>query len=179
MLVDVVRMLLRTAAAFLGGMLLLRAYMTWLRVGYHNPIAQFVVAVTDWAVRPLRSVLPRTPRWDWGSLLAALLVALLFLALDDAIGGRTLLDWPWLLPLAVGLLLRWALYIALTLVFAYALLSIVNPEAPLAPTFDLLTRPLLAPFRRVMPLVGGFDLSPLALIVVIQILLFIIERSGV
>jgi YggT family protein len=178
MLADVFLMLLHMAAALFGGLLLLRAYMQWLRLGYHNPIAQFVVAVTDWAVRPLRSLLPRSTRYDWASLLAAFLIALLYFSLVDAVGGRNVLNWPWLVPLAVALLVRWALYIALTLVFAYALLSIVNPEAPLAPTFDLLTRPLLAPFRRVMPTIGGFDLSPLAVIVVVQVLLFILERAG-
>ena len=179
LLTEIALMLLRLVASFLGGALLLRAYMTWLRVGYRNPLAQFVVAVTDWAVRPLRAVLPRTSRWDWASLAAAFLIALVSVAAADAIGGKMALDAAWLLPLALGLMLRWALYLALTLVFVYGLLSIVNPEAPLAPTFDLLTRPLLAPFRRVIPPVGGFDLSPMALIAVIWILLLIVDSAGV
>jgi len=178
MLADVFLMLLRMAATFLAGVLLLRAYMQWLRLGWHNPIAQFVVAVTDWAVRPLRSVLPRSSRYDWASLVAALLMALLYFSLVDAVSGRNLLNWPWLVPLSVALLVRCGLYVAMTLIFAYALLSIVNPDAPLAPTFDMLTRPLLAPFRRVIPPVGGFDLSPIAVIVVIQVLLLILDRAG-
>ncbi|HUN91205.1 MAG TPA: YggT family protein [Burkholderiaceae bacterium] len=179
LLVEVFLMLLHMVAALFGGMLLLRAYMQWLRVGYHNPIAQFVVALTDWAARPLRALVPRSPRWDWASLLAAFLIALAYSSIVDALGGgHGVLGWPWLAPLSIALLVRWALYIVLTLVFVYALISVVNPEAPLAPTLDLLTRPLLAPFRRVMPAVAGFDLSPLAVIVVVQVLLYVLDRAG-
>ena len=170
MLVDVSLMLLHMAASLFGGVLLLRVYMKRLRISAHNPISQFAHALTEWAVRPLRVLLPRAAGWDWAALLGALIVALLFLALADAITGRSALTWPWFVPLALVLMVRWALYIAVTLVFAYALISLINPHAPLAPTFDLLTRPLLAPFRRILPTVGGFDLSPIVLIVLIQVL---------
>jgi len=179
MLAEVILMLLHWAASLFGGVLLLRVYMQWLGISPHNPIAQFAYALTEWAARPLRALMPRRGRWDWAALLGSFLVALAFLALADLVGGRNLaLTWPWFVPLACVLMLRWALYIAMTLVFAYALISLINPHAPLAPTFDLLTRRMLTPIRRLIPTVGGFDLSPLVLIVAIQIVLMVIERTG-
>jgi YggT family protein len=107
--------------------------------------------------------------------MAALAVALAFVLLMRLAGIAVPLDWALLLPQVLGLLLHWALYMLTVLVFIYVLLSLVNPHAPLAPTFDLLTRPLLAPFRRALPLIGGFDLSPIAFLVLVQILLLILD----
>jgi len=179
MLAEVILMLLHWAASLFGGVLLLRVYMQRLGISAHNPIAQFAYALTEWAARPLRAVIPRRGRWDWAALFGSFIVALVFLALADLVRGHSIaLAWPWFVPQACLLMLRWALYIAVTLVFAYALISLINPHAPLAPTFDLLTRPMLAPIRRLIPTVGGFDLSPIVLIVAIQIVLMLIEGTG-
>jgi YggT family protein len=63
------------------------------------------------------------------------------------------------------------------LVIVQAILSWVNPFAPLAPAIQQLTQPLLAPIRKIIPLVGGVDLSPLALILLLQILLRILDPA--
>jgi YggT family protein len=55
-------------------------------------------------------------------------------------------------------------------------LSWVNPYAPVAPAIAMLVRPFLAPFQRVIPPIGGIDLSPLVLIVVVNILLLVLGR---
>lgn len=67
------------------------------------------------------------------------------------------------------------LYLVLGAVIVSAVFSWVNPYAPLAAVFDTLTRPLLRPFRRFIPPVGGVDLSPLALLLVLQIALFVLD----
>jgi YggT family protein len=179
MLYDIAQLVLQTAATLLGGALLLRAYLYGLRIGPHNPFTQFTVALTDWLVKPLRALVPAGKRAHWPSLLGALLVSLLFVFLLQLLGPHGFVDAAMFLPLAVGLITKWGLYMLFMLVMAYALIGLVNPHAPLAPTFDALTRPLLAPFRRVLPLVGGFDLSPLAFIIVVQILLMILARAGI
>jgi YggT family protein len=56
-----------------------------------------------------------------------------------------------------------------------AVLSWVNPHAPIAPTVDALTQPFLSPIRRVVPLIGGVDLSPLVLILLLQVLLTMLK----
>jgi YggT family protein len=175
LLLDIVRILLNTAAALLGTALLLRVYLSWLRIGGRNPLYQLSWALTEWLVKPFRTLLPGRGRIDWPCVLAALAVALAFVLLMRLAGIGAALDWSLLLPQVLGLVLHWALYMLTVLVFIYVLLSLVNPHAPLAPTFDLLTRPLLAPFRRVLPPIGGFDLSPIAFLVVVQILLLILD----
>jgi YggT family protein len=71
---------------------------------------------------------------------------------------------------------RWALLSVLWLTILYALLSWINPHAPMAPAIELLVRPFLAPFRRIIPLVGGVDLSPMALGLTVYILLMVMDR---
>ena len=171
----IVHLLLNTAAALLGGALLLRVYLSWLRIAGHNPLVQLSWALTEWLVKPFRVLLPGRARIDWPCVVAALVVALAFVLLKRLTGMGEVLDWALVAPQVIGLVIQWALYMLTVLVFIYVLLSLVNPHAPLAPTFDLLTRPLLAPFRRLLPLVGGFDLSPIAFLLVVQVLLLVLD----
>jgi YggT family protein len=61
------------------------------------------------------------------------------------------------------------------LVILQAILSWVNPYAPLAPAVQQLTQPILAPFRKIVPLIGGVDLSPLFLVILLQVLLIVFD----
>lgn len=175
MFADILRLVLDITATLLGSVLLLRAYMFWIGMSARNPLAQFALALTDWLVAPLARVVPRRGRIEWPALVGAVLVALLFLAAMLALVG---------LPFGiVGLLLasllqlvRWALYLVMWLAILQAILSWVNPQAPIAPAMNVLVRPFLAPIRRVLPTVGGVDLSPVVLIVVINVVLMLIAR---
>ena len=178
LLLGIVHLLLNTLAALLGGALLLRVYLSWARIGGRNPLFQFSWALTEWLVKPFRVLLPGRGRVDWPCVLAAVIVALAFLLLKRLTGIGAALDWSLLVAQVLGLVLHWSLYMLTVLIFIYVLLSLINPHAPLFPTFDLLTRPLLAPFRRVLPLMGGFDLSPIAFLVVVQILLLILDWAS-
>jgi YggT family protein len=74
-------------------------------------------------------------------------------------------------------LARSGIYLAMGLVVVQAILSWVNPNAPMAPAIRQLSEPLLAPFRRRLPAMGGVDLSPLALFLLLQILLILIDPA--
>jgi YggT family protein len=174
---DIAVLLIETAAAIFGAALLLRLYMNWAGMPSRNPLAQFVYALTDWVVRPLRRVLPAAGRFDTASLVAVLLLALIALALTDLVTAG-LVYWDRALIRTPVTVVRWALNLIFWMTIIYAVLSWVNPHAPIAPAVSMLLRPFLAPFQRIMPLVGGFDLSPIALIVVVNILLLIVNRSG-
>jgi len=174
-LLEIVRLLLSTGAALLGGALLLRVYLAWLRIARQNPLVQFSSALTDWLVRPLRVLLSSRSRLDWPCLVAALIVALVFVPLMRATELGPGPSWAMVVPQALSLIAHWALYMLLMLVTIYALLSLINPHAPLAPTFDLLTRPLLQPLRRVVPPVGGWDLTPMVFMLIVMILLTILD----
>lgn len=159
----------------------LRAWLNFLRIAMWSQPGPFVLALTDWMVKPLRRGLPRSwlgSRWDVASLVAAALLALLqALALvglgawgaeRSGLGPFVLMALP---VLASKLLLVVTLQLSLYLLLAYAVLSWVQP---LSPTLEWLARtvgPVLTPIRRIVPTVGGVDLSPLLLVVVLQVAL--------
>ena len=71
-------------------------------------------------------------------------------------------------------LAKMVLYLAMGVVIVAAIFSWVNPHAPAAEIFHELSRPLLRPFQRLLPALGGVDLSPLLLILVLQVLLIVL-----
>lgn len=168
-------LLIETAGSLLATACVLRAVGVWQNLSARHPIMQFVHAITDWIVGPLRRLVPASRRVDGASLVAALLLSValafiysaLMLSRGPAVGG--------VLLVAVFWLCKWSIYLLIGLVLLQAVLSWVNPNAPLAPAVEQLTRPFLAPIRRVLPTVGGFDLSPLVLIVAAQALLMVFE----
>jgi YggT family protein len=176
--IEIARLLLETVGALLGVTLLLRAYMNWVGMPNRNPLAQFAIALTDWLVRPLRRVIPPAGRWDTASLVGAYLVAVLMMALTFLLIGASVSSWPLasLLLTALVQVLRWCLYMVFFLTLVHVVFSWVNPYAPVAPAVAMLVRPFLAPFQRILPQIGGFDLSPLVLLVVVNILLLVLSR---
>ncbi|MBW7924380.1 MAG: YggT family protein [Burkholderiaceae bacterium] len=173
-------LLLETLGSLLATACVLRAYLNWLGLGVRDPLGQFVIAVTDWIVRPLRGVLPATRRnmrsVDWASLLASLLLAVVLAVLYVLLfGGGRAPAFGVVVLLAIFWLAKWSLWLLTALVLLLAVLSWVNPHAPIAPTIDALTRPFLAPIRRFVPLIGGVDLSPLVLILLAQLALTVLQ----
>jgi YggT family protein len=176
MLNQALRFLIDTAFGFVVYAALLRFIMQWLRAPFRNPIGQAVTALTDWAVKPLRKLLPGFGGYDWASLVFAWVGQVLWLAALASLGGAefsgTLVGY--LLSLAVLELLRASLWILIGAVFIQAILSWVAPDGPLAGVLNALTFRVLAPIRRVIPPLGGsLDLSPLIVIVLAQLALIL------
>ena len=174
MLLQIVSFLLDVIAGLLGGACLLRLYMQLQRIPFGNPVGRFIFALTDWIVLPLRRVLPAYRKWDTASLVAAYLISLaqfgiLWLMVGRA-GGA-------LVPvLALFGLVRLVISGVIGLVIVYAILSWLQADSPIADVIDRLCAPMLRPFRRLIPLVGGFDLSPLALLVLLQVAAIIVAN---
>jgi len=172
---EIFQTVLGAVAGLLGMALTMRVYLAWMRLSRNNPLAIFSIALTDWLVAPLRRVLPLRGRLDGAALFGALLVAMAFVFLLDFVVYSGVANWYLFLPSVLLHMIRWVLYLIFLLVVVDSLLSLVNPHAPLAPTFALLTRPLLAPLRRFIPPIGGFDLSPWALLILVLIGLTILD----
>ena len=172
MLYSIFSLVLDVLAGLVGGACLLRLYMQWLRAPFSNPLGQFVLAVSNWIVLPLRRVLPLRAGWDVASLLAALVIELVQFALLWVVAGSggglegALTVVPVLALFGVA---RLAVSGMTGLLMVYAVLSWVQTRSPLYATVERLCQPLLQPVRRFVPLVGGIDLSPLALLVLLQI----------
>ena len=178
MLVQIILFILDTVCGFMTLALLVRFAMQWARTPFRNPLGQFIIAVTDWMVRPLRRLIPGLFGFDMASLLLAWLWQVAYQGIALGLSGMLLAVSP-APTLVVALLaalevVKIGLYLVMGAVLISAVFSWVNPYAPLAGVFNTLTNPLLRPFRRIIPPVGGVDLSPLALLLVLQIALFVV-----
>lgn len=176
MLQDALQFLLRTLLDLMACAFFLRFWMQWARVPFQNPFAQFLVRITDFAVRPARRLIPGLFGLDWASLLLLLLteslsVLALHWLMDYPFGAAGVQVLPGFALLALASALRLCLYVLMGLIILQAVLSWVNPFSPMAPVFYALSRPVLAPFQKLIPPVSGVDLSPLAALIVMQLLL--------
>jgi YggT family protein len=173
---EIVHLIVDVVGGLLVGACLLRAWMQARRIPAANPIGGFVMALTDWIVRPLRRILPGYKGIDWGSVVAAFLITLIAVSIDFGVRYGEFPPDRILLATLVTMI-RWLLYLAQLMILIVAVLSWVNPFSPLLPVFDALTAPLLAPLRRVMPRSGRIDFSPLVALLLIQIALIVVSHS--
>lgn len=172
--------LIDAVIGFFSLLLLARFFMQLNRVSFRNQIGTFVVQLTDWAVKPLRRIIPGIMGLDLASLLPAwvlqcLLILILFalsgVASLNGVGGELVLLVLWRGLVAT---LRLSIYLFIGVLFLQAILSWVNPHSPLAGPVAQMSRPLLAPIQRFLPLIGNIDLSPLVAIVLLQMLLILL-----
>ncbi|MDB5840517.1 MAG: hypothetical protein JWQ23_2469 [Herminiimonas sp.] len=173
MLYTIFILIVDTIAAVLAGILLLRFWMQAVRVRPPSSIGQFMYQLTDWMVKPLRRVLPGVGGYDWASFAGAFLVALLSVAVElmlaPAFSVQTLL------LLTLLRLAQWILYGLMGLIIIEVIFSWVNPHAPLAPLIGALTDPMMRPLRKVIPLIGSIDLSPLVAFLLLRIALYLVS----
>ena len=156
---------------------LVRFWMQAFRAPTRNPIAQFTMALTDWAVKPLRRVIPGVFNLDWASLVLAWAFEFLLQFLLLLILGSSSIENPavlsMLLFLSLVILVRLSIYVFMGALIIQVVLSWLSAHHPVTPFFDALTRPFLKPVRRVVPSIGGVDISPLFVFIFFQLLLMI------
>ncbi len=157
---------------------LMRFYLQLVGAPFHNPVSQAVVALTNFAVRPVRRFIPSWGGLDLSTLLLAFVAQLIL-----QLATLWLKDFPVLVAapavymalvgLALLALLRLSVYIVLYAVLIQAILSWINPHTPAAPVLDSLTRPILNPLRRRIGMSHGLDLTPLVVFLVAQLLIML------
>jgi YggT family protein len=121
-------------------------------------------------------VVPGLLRMDWASLIVALVLEFVlqlleYMLITGAVPGGAAL--PALLFLAFVRLVRLSIYIFIVVIIAQAVLSWVSPYHPAAPFFDALSNPFLKPVRRVIPPIGGVDISPVFVLIALQLILML------
>lgn len=157
---------------------LLRFYMQAFRAPFRNPIGQFAIALTDWGVKPLRRIVPAAAGLDTASLLFAFLVEFALIGIVQGLFGPALpAPAPWLGFALVGVV-RASIHLLIVVIIADFVLSWVNPYTPFAPVLRSITTPFYNVFRRFIRPIGGFDLSPLFVLLVLQILLIVLEHGA-
>jgi len=168
---SIITLIIDTIAVILGGALLLRFWTQVVRVRPPNQLGHFIYKLTDWLVLPLRRLLPGAGGYDWASFIGAVLVIVIVTAIKLALFGG--LNMQFLVLASLLRLCEWVVYGFIALLIIEAVFSWVNPHAPLAPFVRALNEPLLRPIRRVVPLLGGIDLSPLVALIGLRIALMI------
>ena len=176
MLYEIIHLIVDVVGGLVVGACLLRAWMQARRIPGANPVGTFVMSLTDWIVRPLRRVVPAYRGIDWASIVAAFLITLVAAVIDLSLRFGGVPPPELIAGVTIVWLIKWMLYLAQLMILIAAVLSWVNPFSPFLPVFDALTRPLLAPIRRVLPQSGRMDFSPLVALLVIQVALIIVNR---
>jgi YggT family protein len=158
--------------------LLLRFYLQWARAPHRNPLSEFLQALTDFMVRPARRIVPGLWGLDLSTLVLAWIVQLVEILLvlqikDYGTGPAAGQSLAAAGLLAAVMILKIGLYIVMAAVIVQVVLSWVSPYSPLMPLANSMARPFLRVFQRRVPPIGNVDLSPLFVVVAIQLLLML------
>jgi len=149
---------------------MLRFLLQWARADFYNPVSQFIVKATQPPLAPLRRIIPGLAGLDLAALVfmfvlkfVELWLVTALLGIPPQVGGLAMLSIAELLGLAINV------YVFAILI--QVIISWVNPGMynPVMGLLHSLNEPLLAPARRVIPPISGLDLSPIAVIIVLQL----------
>ena len=152
------------------GLFFFRFLMQGLRVDFRNPLSQFVYKLTNPVLMPLQKAVPVTKGWNLAALLVTFLLTLLETWLLYRLAGLGL-PLPGLLVIALALLIQFIATALLWMIVIRAVLSFVSPD-PYNPVVQMLYRlsdPILKPFQRLIPPIGGLDISPIFAVLALQL----------
>jgi YggT family protein len=171
----------QTALSLCVVAVLLRFLLQWTGADFFNPISQFLVKVTAPALNPLRKLIPGYFGLDLAALVLATLLEMTAIALAAALVGygipNLLLLVPWALIGIAAMLVNIYFFAILGMI----VVSWVAPGSNHPAIFLLyrLTEPVMAPFRKMLPSLGGLDLSPILVFVTINILQIVLRHLAV
>ena len=165
--------LIRNLGALLLLVVILRGVLHASRVNFYNPLSQLIVKLTNPMLAPLRGALPAKGRIDWAALVLAVLLQSLILVGIALVAGER-----WALP-GVATLFLWGVIGVLALLvnlyfFVLIAMIIVSWVAPGSrhPAIELIwqiSEPIMAPFRSLLPNMGGIDFSPILVFIGINV----------
>lgn len=148
--------------------LLLRFWLPWLQADFRNPLAQGILRFTSPIIIPVRRIVPSFGRLDTATVLVAFVIQYFTVLLLLLIVGQT----AGFAPVAVTTIVK--LIVLSINLFVYAIFIRIilswisqgnyNPATAIIAT---LTEPVLRPFRRIIPPMGGFDISPIFAIILL------------
>lgn len=150
-------------------LLLLRFWLPWLRADFRNPVAQGILRFTSPLVVPLRRFLPSVRHIDTATILVAFALQYVTFLILLAITGRQVdaLTVAVVSVIELGIL---SLNLFFFAVLIRIILSWISPHSynPITALLTTLSEPVLRPFRRVIPPLGGLDISPIFALVLLQ-----------
>ena len=149
---------------------MLRLLLQWVRADFYNPLSQFIVKATGPVLAPMRGMLPTIGGIDLACVLLLVVLQLGELWLVTGILGQRATVSA-LLVFSVAELLQLAIYVFLFSILIQVIMSWINPGSynPVLSLLYSLNEPLLTPARRLVPPIGGLDLSPIVVMVALQL----------
>lgn len=176
MLNNAILFLIQAVLSILTFAFLLRFYFQLTKAPFQNQLAQLIVTVTNFAVKPVRRFLPSIWKIDLSTLVLAYLTQAILSVCTLWLKGFPILvagNNVWFVISGVAFIgiINISLSIFLYAVLIQAILSWINPHTPIAPILNSLTYPILRTLRKYIPPAGNFDLSPLVFIITAQLLL--------
>ena len=173
MFAQIILFLLDVLLLPLAGIVLLRFHAVWMNVPMRNTIGEFVMALTNFMVLPLRRKLPTMGKFDISSFLVATAMIWCYLLLSLWLKGYPYVSFPLqaLLLWTIIELATLSIYLLMAALLIQAILSWTTPYSPLQSFLSAVTYRFVSPIRRIIPLVGNVDLSPLVALLLCQLLL--------
>jgi YggT family protein len=161
---------------FFIGLIVLRFFLQWVKADFYNPLSQFVMKMTNFALLPLRRIIPGFFGLDCAAIILMLLTQALSLALISLLTSTSLPSSIFITVMLIRLAsLILNLYFFIIIIRALLSFSSNAQINPMYQAFAQLTEPLYRPIRRILPIIAGFDLSPMVALIIIQILLMLIH----
>lgn len=163
--------LLSTLLQLAAFLMLTRFLLQWVKADFYNPVSQAVVRFTNPLLMPLRKILPGNNNLDFAALVMVLVLILIKAVFISWLSGFSI-NGPMMLMLAVRSLASMLLDYLFWAIMIRVLLSWVAPDPynPFVQVIAQLTEPVMAPARRLLPPMGGMDLSPILVLILIQFL---------
>lgn len=150
-------------------MVLVRFWMQWVRADFRNELGQFIITITNPVIIPLRRLIPSIGTIDTATLLLAYLLCLLKLIVlisFSSISAPLSAYIPAIFVVAIGVLLEACIYLFMAAIFISIVASWVAPHShhPILGVLRSISEPIMAPARKIIPPIGGLDLSPMLVI---------------
>lgn len=156
--------------------LIMRFWLQWVKADFYNPLSQFIVKVSNPLVIPLRKVTPGLGGLDIATLVVAYIIATLKFFILASLAGESLGPLAFYIGLLV--LLKQAGFLLFVIMVMMAIMSwVVQGYNPTLMIFNQLTEPFLNPIRRIMPNLGGLDLSMILVFLAMNVINIILSNS--
>lgn len=179
-LIEIAIYILQTILSFYLLAVLLRFLLQLVKADFYNPISQFILRATNPPMKPLRKIIPSVAGVDIAALVLALALQMLAIVLALLIYGmpapNVLLLLVWSLVGLAGMLVNFYFFALIaTIILSWIAPGSYNPAVAL---INKLTEPIMTPFRRILPPMGGLDLSPILVFVTINILQIMLRHAA-
>ncbi len=155
--------------------ILMRLLLQWVRADFYNPLCQFLVKVTNPLIIPARRLIPSIGKLDTASVVVMILLELIEIFVVNQLRHEGFTT-NFLLLFALKKLLFTLLITYFILIIARVIVSWIAQQSrhPLIPLIYQLTEPVLKPISRLLPPIGGIDLSPLIALIALRFLLLLL-----